>query len=86
MNLADALAAPRMSERNSAVTQVEPNFIGGAQETGLARFGHHWNVDKSDSEIGAANAIRFNPDGTVTAISEPARHGIGSALAQKKAH
>nr|WP_315485255.1 gamma-glutamyltransferase [uncultured Undibacterium sp.] len=86
MNLADALAAPRMSERNSAVTQVEPNFIGGAQATGLARFGHQWNVDKSDSEIGAANAIRFNPDGTVTAISEPARHGIGSALAQKKAH
>lgn len=86
MDMLRALAAPRMSERNSAQTQVEPNFIGGPQATGLARFGHQWNLDKSDAEIGAASAIRFNPDGTVTAISEPARHGVGSALVQKKAH
>ena len=86
MDMLCALAAPRMSERNAAQTQVEPNFIGGPQATGLARFGHQWNLDKSDAEIGAASAIRFNPDGTVTAISEPARHGIGSALVQKKAH
>ena len=86
MDMLRALAAPRMSERNAAQTQVEPNFIGGPQATGLARFGHQWNLDKSDAEIGAASAIRFNPDGTVTAISEPARHGIGSALVQKKAH
>nr|WP_315483337.1 gamma-glutamyltransferase [uncultured Undibacterium sp.] len=86
MDMLRALAAPRMSERNAEQTQVEPNFIGGPQATGLARFGHQWNLDKSDAEIGAASAIRFNPDGTVTAISEPARHGIGSALVQKKAH
>jgi gamma-glutamyltranspeptidase/glutathione hydrolase len=86
MDLMRALAAPRMSERNGSQTQVEADFIGGAQATGLARFGHQWMMDKSDPEIGAANAIRFNPDGTVTAISEPVRHGIGSALVQKKAH
>ncbi|WP_395006855.1 gamma-glutamyltransferase [Undibacterium sp.] len=86
MDMLRALAAPRMSERNAAQTQVEPNFIGGPQATGLGRFGHQWNLDKSDAEIGAASAIRFNPDGTVTAISEPARHGVGSALVQKKAH
>ncbi len=86
MDMLRALAAPRMSERNAEQTQVEPNFIGGAQATGLARFGHQWNLDKSDAEIGAASAIRFNPDGTVTAISEPARHGVGSALVQKKVH
>ncbi|MBC3833195.1 gamma-glutamyltransferase [Undibacterium amnicola] len=86
MDMLRAMAAPRMSERNAEQTQVEPNFIGGAQATGLARFGHQWNLDKSDAEIGAASAIRFNPDGTVTAISEPARHGVGSALVQKKAH
>jgi gamma-glutamyltranspeptidase/glutathione hydrolase len=86
MDMLRALAAPRMSERNAAQTQVEPNFIGGPQATGLARFGHQWNFDKSEAEIGAASAIRFNPDGTVTAISEPARHGVGSALVQKKAH
>ncbi|MFZ6818823.1 gamma-glutamyltransferase [Undibacterium sp. Ji22W] len=86
MDLMRALAAPRMSERNAAQTQVEPDFIGGVQATGLARFGHQWAMDKSDSEIGAANAIQFNSDGTVTAISEPMRHGVGSALVQKKAH
>ncbi len=86
MNLAEAVAAPRLSERNGAHTQVEPNFITSAQATGLARFGHQWKIDQSDAEIGAGNAIRFNPNGTVTAISEPARHGIGSALVQKKAH
>jgi len=86
MDMLRALAAPRMSERNAEQTQVEPNFIGGPQATGLARFGHQWNLDKSDAEIGAASAIRFNSDGTVTAISEPVRHGVGSALVQKKAH
>ncbi|MBC3808366.1 gamma-glutamyltransferase [Undibacterium seohonense] len=86
MDMLRALASPRMSERNLTTTQVEPNFIGGAQASGLARFGHQWNIDKSDAEIGAANAITFNPDGTVTAISEPTRHGVGSALVQKKAH
>ncbi|MFA9274052.1 MAG: gamma-glutamyltransferase [Candidatus Aquirickettsiella gammari] len=86
MDLMRALAAPRMSERNGSQTQVEPDFIGSAQATGLARFGHQWMMDKSSPEIGAANAIRFNPDGTVTAISESVRHGVGSALVQKKAH
>lgn len=86
MDMLRALAAPRMSERNAEQTQVEPQFIGAAQATGLARFGHQWKLDKSDAEIGAASAIRFNPDGTVTAISEPVRHGVGSALVQKKSH
>jgi gamma-glutamyltranspeptidase/glutathione hydrolase len=84
VDLAQALAAPRMSERNDAATQVEPHFVDSAQAIGLARFGHLWEIDISDPEIGAANAIHFNADGSVTAISEPARHGIGSALVQKK--
>jgi len=28
----------------------------------------------------------FNPDGTVTAVSEGKRHGIGTALVQRRAH
>ena len=37
-------------------------------------------------EIGAANALVFNADGTVTAVSESKRHGVGTALVQRRGH
>lgn len=87
MSMDKALAAPRMSERNDSTTQVEPNFVGSAQALRLAPFGHQWKLaNELDWEIGAASAITFNADGTVTAVSEPVRHGVGSVLVQKKAH
>ncbi|MBC3881997.1 gamma-glutamyltransferase [Undibacterium sp. LX40W] len=86
MPMVQAIAAPRLSERNEGKTQVEPNFIHSAQAVGLALLGHVWQIDESDPEIGAANAIVFHTDGTVTAVSEPQRHGVGSAKVQKKAH
>ena len=79
-----AINAPRLSERNGATTSVEPGFAGGTQARGLEVFGHTW--ENPPEEIGAANAIVFNPDGTVTAVSEGRRHGIGSALVQRKGH
>ncbi len=87
MSMDKALAAPRMSERNGSTTQVEPNFVGSPQALRLAPFGHQWKLaDELDWEIGAASAITFNADGTVTAASEPVRHGVGSVLVQKPAH
>jgi gamma-glutamyltranspeptidase/glutathione hydrolase len=87
MSMDKALAAPRMSERNGSTTQVEPNFVGSPQAQRLAPFGHQWKLDNElDWEIGAASAITFNADGTVTAVSEPVRHGVGSVLVQKRAH
>jgi gamma-glutamyltranspeptidase/glutathione hydrolase len=79
-----AINAPRLSERNGAATSAEPGFTGSAQARGLEAFGHKW--ENPAEEIGAANAIVFNPDGTVTAVSEGRRHGVGSALVQRKAH
>ena len=79
-----AINAPRLSERNGATTSVEPGFAGSAQARGLEAFGHKW--ENPAEEIGAANAIVFNPDGTVTAVSEGRRHGVGSALVQRKGH
>jgi gamma-glutamyltranspeptidase/glutathione hydrolase len=79
-----ALNAPRLSQRNSASTSVEPGFAGSAQAQALSAFGHKW--EDPAEEIGAANAIVFNPDGTVTAVSEGRRHGVGSALVQRKGH
>lgn len=84
MSMPDAVNAPRLSERNGPATDVEPGYAGSAQALALEKTGQHWS--KTPEEIGAANALVFNPDGTVTAVSEGHRHGVGSALVQKSAH
>ncbi|MHA4869700.1 gamma-glutamyltransferase [Duganella sp. PWIR1] len=84
MPMPDALNAPRLSERNGMATDVEPGFTGSAQALALEKTGQHWS--KTPEEIGAANALVFNPDGTVTAVSEGQRHGVGSAMVQKRGH
>ena len=73
-----AIDAPRLSERNNATTSVEPGFAGTAQAKALEALGHKWEA--KPEEIGAANALVFNADGTVTAVSESKRHGGGSAM------
>ncbi|KRC03095.1 gamma-glutamyltransferase [Duganella sp. Root198D2] len=84
MDMPAALDAPRISERNGRATSIEPGFAGSAQAQALERFGQRW--DAAAEEIGAANAIVFHPDGSVTAVSEGRRHGTGSALVQKRGH
>jgi len=84
MPMDKALNAPRISQRNDAVSDIEPGFAGSAQALALEKLGHRWRPKAE--EIGAANAIVFNADGTVTAVSEDKRHGVGSALVQKRAN
>ena len=79
-----ALDAPRISQRNAAATSVEPGFTGSGQARALEAFGQRW--ESPAEEIGAANALVFNPDGTVTAVSEGKRHGVGTALVQRRGH
>jgi gamma-glutamyltranspeptidase/glutathione hydrolase len=86
MSMDKAIDAPRLSQRNSKETSVEPGFAGTPQARGLENFGHKWEASPAPEEIGAANAIVFNPDGTVTAVSEGHRHGVGTALVQKRGH
>jgi gamma-glutamyltranspeptidase/glutathione hydrolase len=86
MPMDQAIDAPRLSQRNSKETSVEPGFIGTQQARGLENFGHKWETNPAPEEIGAANAIVFNQDGTVTAVSEGHRHGVGTALVQKRGH
>jgi gamma-glutamyltranspeptidase/glutathione hydrolase len=86
MRMDQAIDAPRLSQRNGKETSVEPGFIGTAQAKALENFGHKWEANPPPEEIGAANALVFNPDGTVTAVSEGHRHGVGTALVQKRGH
>lgn len=84
MSMPDAVNAPRLSERNGPATDAEPGFAGSPQARSLEQMGQRWSA--TPEEIGAANALVFNPDGTVTAVSEGWRHGVGSALVQKRGH
>ncbi len=84
MPMDQAVNAPRISERNGEATSIEPGFAGSEQARALERLGHRWEAEPE--EIGAANALVFNPDGTVTAVSESKRHGVGTALVQRRGH
>lgn len=72
MDLPDAVAAPRATQRNTAAVQAEPGF----DRTALQALGHTF-VD--NPEIGAATAIEFLPHRTLLAVAEPTRRGGGSA-------
>ncbi|PTL76584.1 gamma-glutamyltransferase [Vitiosangium sp. GDMCC 1.1324] len=79
MPIDQALAAPRVSQRNSPdnKSQAEPEFIASPEAAALKALGHGFT---DAGPIGALTAIRFNPDGTVTAAAEPRRRGGGSAM------
>ena len=84
MPMDQALDAVRLSERNGGASDTEPGFAGSAQAKALEKRGHKWSAEVH--EIGAANALVFHEDGSVTAVSEGKRHGVGTALVQKRAH
>ncbi|MDC3980894.1 gamma-glutamyltransferase [Polyangium jinanense] len=79
MPIDEALAAPRVSQRNApnATSNAEPLFMSSPEATALEAKGHAF----SDAGlIGAATAIRLNDDGTMTAVAEPVRRNGGSAM------
>jgi gamma-glutamyltranspeptidase/glutathione hydrolase len=83
MTIAEALAAPRASQRNTATVTSEPAFID-AYEDLLAPYGHELvpagDAFTSQAEIGAATGIEFGPRGLLTAVAEPTRRGGGAAM------
>jgi gamma-glutamyltranspeptidase / glutathione hydrolase len=74
-DLAEAIAAPRASQRNTAEAQAEPAFID-AYGADLTALGH---VFTPTPEIGAATGIEYLPGGLVLAAAETQRRGGGSA-------
>ncbi|MEO1134521.1 MAG: gamma-glutamyltransferase family protein, partial [Cyanobacteria bacterium J06639_1] len=76
MSLDEAIAAPRISQRNSGATRVDGTFADTPDGRALRAIGHV--LDATD-EIGAATGIAIDPDGSVLAAAEPTRRGGGSA-------
>jgi gamma-glutamyltranspeptidase / glutathione hydrolase len=77
LSLPDAIAAPRISQRNVGVTQVDSQLEQTVLGQELIAFGHHL---APIPEIGAAVGIIIYPDGSLLAAAEPTRRGGGAAL------
>lgn len=85
MSLPDAVAAPRISQRNSANTEAEPAFLESPTKALLEAYGQKFVLAPATfapaPEIGAVAALEFGDDGKVTYAAEPKRRGGGSAMA-----
>ncbi|MEL7494392.1 MAG: gamma-glutamyltransferase [Cyanobacteria bacterium J06554_11] len=77
MDLASAIAAPRLSQRNLGTTLVDSNFSNTKLGQALTGMGH---TLEGTEEIGAATGIVRMPDGQIFAAAEPSRRGGGSAI------
>ena len=74
--LPEAVAASRLSNRNTALTSVEATFPA-EERAGLAARGHAF---AAPAEIGAVTAIEFLGRDKLLAAAEPVRRGGGSAM------
>jgi len=80
MSLPEAIAEPRISQRNTATTSAEPAFLSSPEAAALRARGHSFT---STPEIGAVTGIAFLSDGSIQAAAEPVRRGGGSALVEE---
>jgi len=89
MSLPAAIAAPRASQRNGALTDAEPAFLATPQAAELtSKYGEQFReqtgpVLPRDNYIGNATGIQFLPGNRFQAAAEPVRLGGGSALVVK---
>ncbi|MEU1851450.1 gamma-glutamyltransferase [Streptomyces sp. NPDC019990] len=76
--LADAIAAPRASQRNAAQTELEPGLYGNTElRKQLEAIGHSFRENR---EIGAATGVQRLSGGKWLAAAETVRRGGGSAM------
>jgi gamma-glutamyltranspeptidase / glutathione hydrolase len=83
-SLPEAIAAPRVSQRNSDPGDAEPAFLASPEAAALQALGELFRPAPTTpplpSEIGAAAGIAFGRHGLQQAAAEPVRRGGGSAL------
>ncbi len=77
LSLPDAIAAPRISQRNTGLTQVDSQLEQTTLGQELAALGHSL---EPVPEIGAAVGLVIQPDGSILAAAEPSRRGGGAAM------
>ncbi|MFC7862633.1 gamma-glutamyltransferase [Streptomyces murinus] len=84
MTLPEAVAAPRISQRNGAATEAEPAFLDSPDRPALEALGQRFVLAPPaftpSPEIGAVAALEFGSHGRVTAVAEPKRRDGGSAM------
>lgn len=80
MDLADAIAAPRLSQRNTGTTLAEQSMVNSLEVGALAALGHQFRFTE---EIGAATGIFVKPDGRAYPSVESNRRGGGSGMVTK---
>jgi gamma-glutamyltranspeptidase / glutathione hydrolase len=83
LSLPEAIAAPRLSQRNSATTQIEDTPLNPPEQAALEARGHALAVTTdpgSSRYIGAATGVELFGRGLVLSAAEPLRRGGGSAL------
>jgi gamma-glutamyltranspeptidase / glutathione hydrolase len=83
-SLPEAIAAPRVSQRNSDPADAEPAFLASPERFELEALGEQFREAPATAplppEIGAAAGIAFGRHGRMQAAAEPVRRGGGSAL------
>jgi gamma-glutamyltranspeptidase/glutathione hydrolase len=83
-SLPEAIAAPRVSQRNSDPGDAEPAFLASPEAAALQALGEQLRETPATAplppEIGAAAGIAFGRHGLLQAAAEPVRRGGGSAL------
>jgi gamma-glutamyltranspeptidase/glutathione hydrolase len=77
-SLPDAIATPRVVQRNATTSPAEPAFISSPDGQALLARGHKY-ADPPPAEIGAVTGIEFLGGGRTLAAAEPVRRGGGSA-------
>jgi gamma-glutamyltranspeptidase/glutathione hydrolase len=77
MTLPQALADPRVSQRNGATSSPEADFLALPEAAALRARGHSF---AAAAEIGAATGVEILSGGRLLATAEPVRRGGGSAL------
>jgi gamma-glutamyltranspeptidase / glutathione hydrolase len=75
--LPDAIAAPRISQRNTGITEVDSQLEQTPLGQALIALGHTLSPVP---EIGAAVGLVVRPDGSTLAAAEPTRRGGGAAM------
>ncbi|WP_344856555.1 gamma-glutamyltransferase [Amycolatopsis ultiminotia] len=77
LSLEDAIAAPRVSQRNAATSDVEQAFLDQPAAADLQARGQSYS--SSPAEIGASTGVERLRDGRWLAAAEPVRRGQGAA-------